>query len=56
MAFEVDGVVPLLKVDRGIVYELNRDRSLMVGTGGWSFTLMRLEAAKMPGDRILAAH
>jgi len=40
------GAFPLIQVDSNILHVLNPDRSLMVGNGGWSFTLNRTEHAE----------
>jgi len=55
IVFELDGAVSLLQVDRNLLHVLERDRSLMIGTGGWSYTLNRTEAAETPVDPSLAA-
>jgi len=44
MVFELDGALSLFKVDTNILHLLNPDRGLMVGNGGWSFTLNRTTA------------
>jgi hypothetical protein len=41
-------------VDRNVLHVLNRDRSLMMGTGGWSYTLNRTECFEVPGELALA--
>src|SRR5262245_47821394 len=39
--YELDGGPSLLRVDDSVLHVLNRDGSLMVGGGGWSYTLYR---------------
>ena len=51
VVFELDGAVSLFQVDSNILHILNPDRSLMVGNGGWSYTLNRREASDKPGER-----
>ena len=53
---ELDRAVSLLKVnnDSKVLQVLNPDRSLMIGNGGWSYTLNRTDATETPGDRALA--
>jgi hypothetical protein len=46
--YELSGAVFLYKVDAGILQVLNPDRSLMIGNGGWSFTLNRMPQAEEP--------
>jgi hypothetical protein len=46
--YELEGAVSLFKVDQNLLHVLNRDRSLMVGTSGWSYTLNRTEASEKP--------
>jgi hypothetical protein len=48
VVYELDGAVSLFKVDQNLLHVLNRDRSLMVGTGGWSYTLNRTEVSEKP--------
>ena len=55
VVYELDGTVSLLKVDADILHVLNRDRSLMVGGTGWSYTLYRTERSEPPVDPALAA-
>lgn len=50
VVYELNGAVSLFKVDPDILHVLNRDRSLMIGTGGWSYTLNRDEMSEKPGD------
>jgi hypothetical protein len=37
------GSVSFLKVDHNLLHLLNRDKSLAIGTAGWSYTLNRIE-------------
>jgi hypothetical protein len=41
IVYELDGTVSLFRVSDSILHVLNRDRSLMIGTSGWSYTLNR---------------
>jgi len=50
VVYELDGAMSLFKVHPDILHVLNRDRSLMIGNGGWSYTLYRTEASEKPGD------
>jgi hypothetical protein len=52
---ELDGGPSFLKVDSNVLHVLNRDRSLMVGGTGWSYTLYRTEASEARVDASLAA-
>jgi hypothetical protein len=54
VVYELEGIGALAQVDRSVVQLLNPDRSLMVGTGGWSYTLSRADAAEKPVDPALA--
>lgn len=54
VVYELNGAVSFFKVDDHILHVLNRDRSLMIGTGGWSYTLNRVERSEKPGDMALA--
>jgi hypothetical protein len=51
--YELDGTVSLFHIDENVLHLLNPDRSLMVGTGGWSYTLNRAEHSEKPVDRSL---
>jgi hypothetical protein len=44
--FELSGAVSLVKVNDDLLHMLNPDRSLMVGNGGWSYTMNRFEASE----------
>jgi len=52
--YELDGGPSFLKVDSNVLHVLNRDRSLMVGGTGWSYTLSRTEASEPPVDASVA--
>ena len=52
---ELDGAVALVKVSDTILHVLEPDRTLMVGDGGWSYTLSRRDAAERAVDAALAA-
>ncbi|MEX2142914.1 MAG: hypothetical protein WD894_26895 [Pirellulales bacterium] len=55
VVYELANSVALFKLDDNILHVLNRDRSLMNGTGGWSYTLNRTEAAEKRVDPQLAS-
>lgn len=42
VVYELGGGLSLYAVDAGVLHVLNPDRSLMIGNGGWSFTLNRM--------------
>lgn len=50
VVYDLNGAVSLFRVHPDILHVLDRDRSLMIGTGGWSYTLNRTEASEKPGD------
>lgn len=50
IVYELNGAVSLFKVHPDVLHVLDRDRSLMIGNGGWSYTLNRTEASEKPGD------
>jgi hypothetical protein len=54
-AVVLDNGLSLLKVSDTILHALAPDGSLMVGTGGWSYTLVRRDAAEPDVDRRLVA-
>ncbi len=54
IVYELDGGLALAPVDQNILHLLDSDRSLMIGTGGWSYTLNRSDAAEKPVDPALA--
>jgi hypothetical protein len=51
VVYELNEFVALVEIDHNILHVLNPDRSLMVGTGGWSYTLNRVESAEKTGDK-----
>jgi hypothetical protein len=55
VVYELAGAVALVQIDKDVLHVLNRDRSLMVGNGGWSYTLSRASTAEKPGDASRAA-
>lgn len=54
VVYELSGAVALSRVDENILHVLNPDRSLMIGSGGWSYTLNRVESSEKPGELALA--
>jgi hypothetical protein len=50
VVYDLAGTGALVKIDHGILHVLNADGSLMVGNGGWSYTLNRVDVAEKPGD------
>ena len=52
---ELDKTMSLLKVSDTILHVLAPDGALMVGNGGWSYTLSRREAIERPVDAGLVA-
>jgi len=52
---ELDGAVSFVKVSDTILHVLEPDRRLMVGDGGWSYSLSRRDAAEPAVDAALAA-
>jgi hypothetical protein len=46
VVYELDGLVALAEVDRNVVHLLDGDRKLMLGDGGFSYTIYRAEAAE----------
>lgn len=50
VVYELDGTVSLFKVSDTILHVLNGDRSLMIGTSGWSYTLNRSDASEARVD------
>lgn len=54
VVYELNGAVALFQLDSNILHILNPDRSLMIGHGGWSYTLNRKEAAEKAPDPRLA--
>jgi len=54
VVYELDGSVSFFRADANILHLLNPDRSLMIGTGGWSYTLNRTDHSEKPVDPALA--
>ena len=50
----LDNVFSLVQITKSLLHILNPDRSLMVGSAGFSYTLNQVEAAEKPGDLALA--
>jgi hypothetical protein len=50
VVYDLNGTVSLFKLTPDILHVLDRDRSLMIETSGWSYTLQRAEATEKPGD------
>jgi hypothetical protein len=48
--YVLNGAVNLFRVSANVLHILTPDRALMVGNGGWSYTLNRASAAEKPGD------
>jgi hypothetical protein len=46
VVYELDGAPALAQIDANILHLLNPDRTLMVGDGGYSYTLNRVERAE----------
>ena len=46
--YELDGALALTVVSENLLHLLSPDRSLMIGNGGWSYTLNRTNAAEPP--------
>ena len=53
IVYELAGAVSLFQLDSNILHVLNPDLSLMIGNGGWSYTLNRAEDAEKIPDRAL---
>jgi hypothetical protein len=49
VVYELNGALALFQLNRDILHVLNPDRSLMIGNGGWSYTLNRRESAEIQG-------
>jgi hypothetical protein len=54
VVYELADSVAFCKIGEDLLHVLDSDRRLMVGNGGWSYTLNRLESAEKPGDHALA--
>ena len=50
VTYELHAAVSLFKVSDSVLHVLNGDRSLMIGTGGWSYTLNRSDASEARVD------
>jgi RNA polymerase sigma factor (sigma-70 family) len=55
VVYELHGAVSLVKVDPNVLHVLDRDRRLLVGGAGWSYTLYRTDAAEKRVDPSLYA-
>jgi hypothetical protein len=56
VVYELDGAVSLLKLDANVLHVLDRDRRLLLGGAGWSYTLYRADAAEKLVDPSLYAN
>src|SRR5262249_17852688 len=56
VVYELDGALSLLKVDSKVLHVLDRDRHLLTGGPGWSYTLCRADAAEKTVDPSLYAY
>lgn len=54
VVIELDNAFSLLKISDDVLHILEPDRTLMIGNGGYSYTLNRIESAEKPGDGALA--
>lgn len=54
VVYDLEGAMSVFEVDTNILQIMNPDRSLMVGTGGWSYTLNRIERSEKPTDKASA--
>lgn len=50
--FDLSESISLYQLSDGVLQILNPDQTLMVGTGGWSYTLNRSDRAEPPVDQI----
>lgn len=50
VTYDLNGAGSLFKVSDHVLHVLNGDRSLMIGTGGWSYTLNRSDASEARVD------
>jgi hypothetical protein len=46
IVYELHGAISFFQVDSNVLHVLNSDRTLMLGTSGWSYTLSRTERAE----------
>jgi hypothetical protein len=53
VVYEFNGAISLLQVDSNILHVLNPDRTLMIGNGGWSYTLNRTDHAEKRPEQAL---
>jgi hypothetical protein len=53
--YELNGAVSLYRVSDNVLHLLNGDRSLMLGTSGWSYTLNRSDASEPRVDPLADA-
>jgi len=54
LVYELDGAVNVAQVHANLLQVLNPDRSLMIGNGGWSYTLNRSDRAEALVDARLS--
>ncbi|MGD9854481.1 MAG: hypothetical protein AB7U20_05960 [Planctomycetaceae bacterium] len=54
VVYELEGLPALCVITQDVLHLLHEDRTLMLGGGGWSYSLSREEAAEEPGNRLLA--
>jgi hypothetical protein len=54
--YRLDGGIALMKINHDLLHLLDPDGSLMVGNGGWSCSLSRLEAAEPDVDPALTVN
>jgi hypothetical protein len=55
VVYALDGAVSFFRVDPNVLHALDRDGSLLVGGGGWSYTFYRADALETPVDPSLEA-
>src|SRR5439155_26971731 len=53
VVYGLDSAVALVRIDPNVLHVLDRDRRLMIGGAGWSYTLCRTDAAEKPVDPML---
>ena len=54
VVYDLEGAFSLLKVGENVLHILNRDRSLMTGSAGWSYSLNRSGFLDDPGNLSVA--
>ena len=54
IVIELENAFSVVQITKNLLHILERDRSLMIGNAGFSYTLNQLEAAEKPGDLALA--